>query len=68
MHSQMERDAAVKKFNDPEDDNSILVTSLRISSTAVNLQYTCCDVVFVDVHIPFCDQLSVCSGLIYEDE
>ncbi|KAL9026987.1 MAG: hypothetical protein Q9196_004431 [Gyalolechia fulgens] len=46
MHSQIERDAAVEKFNDPTDQNSILVTSLRISSTAVNLQYTYYDVVF----------------------
>lgn len=49
MHKQADRDDAVTKFNDPNHPSRTLVTSLRLCATAVNLQRSCCAVVFVDV-------------------
>ena len=46
---QRDRDAAVNAFNDPNNPVQILVTSIRISATALNLQHDCSDVVFLDV-------------------
>ena len=48
MHHQRERDAAVRKFNDPTDDAMCMVTSPKTSGTGVNMQTGCLDTLFVD--------------------
>ena len=44
-----EREGAVAAFNDPDNPVQVLVTSLKVSSVAINLQRDCSDVIFVDV-------------------
>ena len=48
QHKAAERDDIVESFNDRASNLQILVTSLRISATALNLQNDCSDVIFVD--------------------
>ena len=47
-HSTTALEEAVVEFNDPASNVQILVMSLRISSTAVNLQDDCSNMVFLD--------------------
>ena len=48
-HKSSERDRAVALFNDPESAFQVLVTNVKVSSTALNLQGDCSAVIFVDV-------------------
>ena len=48
-HKQAEREAAVSAFNDGANPVQVLVTSVKVSATSINLQKDCADVVFVDV-------------------
>jgi len=48
IHKNLDRDDCVNTFNDPNRNLQILVTSLNISATAINLQEDCSDVIFVD--------------------
>lgn len=48
-HTPIERDRVRLAFNDPSDDSEVLITSIRVSSSSVNLHHHCSDVVFVDV-------------------
>ncbi|KAL9630097.1 MAG: hypothetical protein Q9204_004899 [Flavoplaca sp. TL-2023a] len=50
MQHQRERDAAVRKFNDPTDDAMCMVTSPKTSGTGVNMQTGCSDTLFVDAY------------------
>ena len=47
-HDPGERDETVAQFNDKNCPVQCLVTSLRISATALNLQKDCLDVIFID--------------------
>ena len=47
-HKTAERDDIVDGFDDKTSNLQILVTSLRISATALNLQNGCSDVIFID--------------------
>ncbi|KAL8709720.1 MAG: hypothetical protein Q9225_007403 [Loekoesia sp. 1 TL-2023] len=49
VHKQADRDRAIERFNNPADSAKTMTTSLRVASTALNLQYGGCDVAFVDV-------------------
>ena len=48
-HKSSERDRAIALFNDPESAFQVLVTNVKVSSTALNLQGDCSAVIFVDV-------------------
>ena len=48
QHKTAERDDIVDAFNDKSNPLQILITSLRISATALNLQNDCSDVIFID--------------------
>lgn len=48
-HNAAEWEAAVSTFNDKENPVQVLVTSLKVSSTSLNLQKDCADIIFVDV-------------------
>ena len=48
VYKLAERDGATNSFNDPNSNVQILVTSLRISATAINLYHNYSDVIFVD--------------------
>ena len=48
QHKIAERDNIVDSFNDWTSNLQILVTSLRISATALNLQSGCSDVIFIN--------------------
>ncbi|KAL8752829.1 MAG: hypothetical protein Q9199_005469 [Rusavskia elegans] len=48
FHKQRDREAALDQFNDPDDENPILSTSPRVSATSANIQYCCCDSLWVD--------------------
>ena len=45
----VEREAAVAAFNDANIPVQVLVTSMKVSATSINLQKDFADVVFVDV-------------------
>ncbi|KAG8526340.1 uncharacterized protein KY384_000333 [Bacidia gigantensis] len=45
----IEREQAIDAFRDPTHEGQVLVTSFRISATAINLQTACCDVCFVEI-------------------
>ena len=48
-HKASEREAAINAFNDKNNPVQVLITSLKVSSTALNLQKDCSDIVFVDI-------------------
>ena len=48
-HKWNEREQVVRDFNDRVSTVQVLVTSVKISSTSINLQKDCCRVCFVDV-------------------
>lgn len=48
-HLLAEREAAVAAFNDFGNHVQVLVTSVKVSATSLNLQKDCADVIFVDV-------------------
>ena len=48
-HKWNEREQVVREFNDRTSTVQVLVTSVKISSTSINLQKDCCCVCFVDV-------------------
>ena len=48
-HLLPEREVAVAAFNDPNNLFQVLVTSVKVSATSLNLQKDCADVIFVDV-------------------
>ena len=48
-HKAVDREKVISAFKDPRHPVQILITSMRISATAINLQTTCSDVIFVDV-------------------
>ena len=48
-HKREDRETMRRQFNDPDHEVQIMLTSIRVSSSSVNLYYACADVVFVDV-------------------
>ena len=49
-HKATEREAGINASNDKENPVQVLVTSLKVSSTSLNLQKDCADVILVDIH------------------
>ncbi len=48
-HKQQDREAAVRAFNNKDNPIQILIMSLKICSTALNLQHDYSDVIFLDI-------------------
>ena len=48
-HKREDRETMRRQFNDPDHEVQIMLTSIRVSSSSVNLHHACADVVFVDV-------------------
>ena len=48
-YKQKKREEAVSAFNDKDCPIPVLVTSVEVSATAINLQRDCADVIFTDV-------------------
>lgn len=55
-HTPSERERTRREFNNPLHDSEVLVTTIRVSSSSVNLHYGCLDIVFVDV-LPNCSEM-----------
>ncbi|KAL6721919.1 hypothetical protein ACLMJK_001024 [Lecanora helva] len=49
QHKPAERDTTVIEFNNPGSIYQVMVTSLKLSATSLNLQSSCSDVIFLDV-------------------
>ncbi|KAF6235521.1 hypothetical protein HO173_006204 [Letharia columbiana] len=48
-HRLKDREAAIAQFNDKTCPVQVLVTSVKVSATSVNLQKDCADTIFADV-------------------
>ena len=62
FHSNLEKDSAWKF--DPDHTSEVFVTSIRVSSSSVNLHHGCTDGVFVDVP-PKCSEMQQRIGRMY---
>ena len=51
VHKAADQDEGVEDFNDAPETVQILITSLKIASSALNLHHCCCDMVFAYVVI-----------------
>ncbi|KAK0516099.1 hypothetical protein JMJ35_002133 [Cladonia borealis] len=63
-HTLQDRERTRRDFNDLTHASEVLVTSIRVSSSSVNLHHGCSDVVFVDVP-PNCSEMQQAIGRVY---
>ncbi|KAF2107275.1 P-loop containing nucleoside triphosphate hydrolase protein [Lophiotrema nucula] len=48
-HSQQECERAIERFNDPEDNNKILLSNFKCSGASANLHKVCADMIILEV-------------------